>query len=80
VTAEATLCTWPDDSAALFHSSHDLAQYLQMYKAFPSTLAAVKCLHTSDGARGIFMLRLEEKKHVWKQVQLTLLSSQAQAS
>ena len=27
-----------------------LAQYLQMYTAFPSTLTAVKCLHTSDSA------------------------------
>ena len=41
--------------------TYDLAQYLQMYTAFPSTLAAVKCLQTSDSARGIFLYRLEEK-------------------
>ena len=32
-----------------------LPQYLQMYTAFPSTLAAVRCLHTSDSFRGIFL-------------------------
>jgi hypothetical protein len=32
-----------------------LPQYLQMYTAFPSTVAAVKCLHSSDRACGIFL-------------------------